>query len=177
MDYYKIKIGNLSRDLPIVAVSSNLKIASFNLLGDRELVVLLSKKLAPKIKDLDFDILVGPEVKVVPLLHELSGILGKRRYVICRKKIHGYMALPVVSVKKPSLVVDGADAKILKGKKVVVVDDVVSSGRTLGVMGELMERIGAKVVAYVTVFKQGEGVGREIDNLIYLGTLPLFRTS
>jgi adenine phosphoribosyltransferase len=177
MDYYDLKIGRLKRKLPILRVSPKVKVASFNLLGDRELVVVLGKALLPKLRKLDFDYLVGPEVKVVPLLEELSGLLGKPRYIVCRKTIHGYMVSPVVSQSKPGLVIDGEDANLLRGKKVIVIDDVVSSGRTLGVVAELMEAVEAKIIAYAAVFKQKNLPEKEIKDLIYLDTLPVFKAT
>lgn len=174
MEYHTLKIAGLERNLPIVAISPRVKIASFNLLGDKEMVEVLAKKMAKKIGGVNFDYLAGPEVKVLPLLHELSKILKKNRYIVCRKQIHGYMVSPVVSMIKPGLVIDGNDAKRLKCKKVIVVDDVVSSGRTMRVMDNLMSLVGAQIVAHIAVFKQGDREDGEMRNLIYLGKLPLF---
>ncbi len=177
MDYYTLKIGRIQRRLPIVSLGKGIKIASFNLLGDSELVNEITSRMCKKLKGIGFDYLVGPEVKVVPLLHEITQVLKKKRYVVCRKNIHGYMVSPIVSRDKPGLVLDGNDAKLLKGKKVVMLDDVVSSGRTMWVARELMQSVGAKVVAEVAVFKQGETGDEIFNNLIFLGTLPTFKSS
>ncbi len=173
MDYYTLKICGISRKLPIVSLGPKLKIASFNLLGDGELVDKLAEELADKLKKEKFDYLVGPEVKVVPLLQVMAKKLNKPRYIILRKNIMGYMTKPVTNKSKPNLVINGPDAQILKGKKVIIVDDVVSTGRTIRVVEEIMKMVGAKVVKTLAVFKQGD---EEIKvPFTYLGKLPLFK--
>lgn len=174
MNYFKLKYYNLERNLPIVSMSPKLKVASLNLLGDEELVELLAQKLKIKLKGLDFDYLVGPEVKVVPVLQELSRLLGKKKYVVCRKQIRGYMVSPVKIHSRDSLVVDGNDATLIKNKKVIIVDDVVSSGGTLHAVNQLMEKCGAKVVAKTAIFIQGKTVSENLSDLIYLAKLPTF---
>lgn len=174
MTFYRLELKGITRELPIVSMGPKIKIASFNLLGDGELVEAVSKALAKKLSKVDYDVLVGPEVKVVPLLHSLSGKLGRPRYVILRKSIMGYMVKPVSSKIKPSLVINGVDAEYLRGKKIVIVDDVVSTGRTINVVQELVESVGAKVVLSVAVLKQGEQKENIDAPFVYLGTLPLF---
>lgn len=174
MKYYTLKIGELTRKLPIVALGPKIKVASFNLLGDREMVEELAKQLYKKIRSIKFDYLVGPEVKVVPLLHELSKLLKKERYIVCRKEIHAYMQSPIKSMQKPGLVLSGTDAGLINGKKVVIVDDIVTSGRTLYVVEELMKTAEAMVVAKITVFKQGDRLHEKQKDLIFLHTLPVF---
>lgn len=177
MNFYPLKIGTIERKLPIVSLGRGIKVASFNLLGDSEMVEVIASKMARKLAKIDFDFLVGPEVKVVPLLHEITRVLNKKRYVVCRKNIHGYMVSPVASHNKPGLILDGNDAALLKGKNVVVVDDVVSSGLTMQVADELINSVGGKVVAHAAVFKQGERNNDFFRNLICLGTLPVFKSS
>jgi len=176
MDYYDLDFFGLKRKLPIVSLTPKIKIASISLLGDAELTEKAAEKLAEKLKNYQFDYLVGPEVKVVPLLYALSQKLGQKRYVVCRKSIKGYMTSPkLLKIPKGSkfnmLVLDGPDVELLKGKKVAVVDDVVSSGTTLINLGKLLNQIGAKIVVTATIFKQGE---QYQGNLIYLACLPIF---
>lgn len=176
MDYYTLKIGHITRILPIVSISPKTKVASFNLLGDRELVEHIAQDIYKRIMGVDFDYLVGPEVKVVPLLHELSKLFAKQRYVICRKNIYAYMVSPIRSKYKPELVLDGRDIAEIKGKKVIIIDDVVSSGKTFSALAELMHMAGAKIVRQLAIFKQGEVA----DNLIaveFLYSLPVFKNS
>lgn len=174
MDYYTLKINGLTRKLPLVTLGAKIKVASFNLLGDQELVDKLARILVSKFKGIDFDYLVGPEVKVVPLLHELTHILKKKRYVVCRKEIHGYMVSPIKTSFQPGLVIDGNDAKMLKGKKVIIIDDVVTSGQTISAVEELMKKSGAKVAAKFAVFKQGDRLQKFQEKLIFLYSLPVF---
>lgn len=173
MQFYDLKLLGLSRRLPILPLGPKRKIASFNLLGDRDLVNRSAGELVKKVGDIDFDFLVGPEVKVVPLLHEMANILGHDRYVVSRKSIMGYMLKPISSKTKPVLVLDGRDALLLKGKKVIIVDDVVSTGRTVKVLSELMNDIGTKVVGIASIFKQGDQLQSELNDLIYLAKLPI----
>lgn len=161
--------------MPIVSISPKLKIASFNLLGDVELVNKSAKEVARKIKGFGFDLLVGPEVKVVPLIHHLASIIKSKNYIICRKNIMGYMVKPVQSDGKNKLVLDGRDAQLLKGKKVVIVDDVVSSGRTTREIITLLKKLDARVVCVVSIFKQGDEEILDLPNFIYLAKLPLFK--
>lgn len=177
MDYYTFHFRGLTRKLLIVPLGPKLKIASLNLLGDRELVEVSAKALAQKIKDIDFDVLVGPEVKVVSLLHALSQILGQPRYIVCRKKIHGYMINPITSGRHPALVLDGPDAEFIRNKKVAIIDDVISTGRTLKVMKELVQENGGKVVVNAVIAKQGPEPLENIENLIFLTKLPLLKNN
>ncbi|OGV89470.1 hypothetical protein A2Z41_01400, partial [Microgenomates group bacterium RBG_19FT_COMBO_39_10] len=136
----------------------------------------VAKDLAKEIKKFEFDYLVGPEVKVVPLLQVLSQKLKKPRYIILRKNIMGYMTKPITNKYKPNLVLNGPDADLLKDKKVIIVDDVVSTGRTIRVVGDLMTMARAEVVAAVAVLKQGEKEEEIEPTFFYLGNLPLFGT-
>jgi len=176
MDYYDLDFFGVKRKLPIVSLTPKIKIASISLLGDTELTEKAAEKLAEKLKNYQFDYLVGPEVKVVPLLYALSQKLGQKRYVVCRKSIKGYMTSPQL-LKIPKgpkfnmLVLDGPDAELLKGKNVAVVDDVVSSGTTLINLEKLLNQVGAKIVVTATIFRQGE---QYQGSLIYLACLPVF---
>lgn len=177
MEYYTLNILGLERKLPLVSISPRIKIASFNLLGDGELVEKIAGELAEKLKNTEFDFLVGPEVKVVPLIQSLAVKLGKPRYVILRKNIMGYMVSPVLGKARPSLVLNGSDAQLLRGKKVVIIDDVVSTGRTVKTLYELMEEVDAKVVCTLAVLKQGdEPLNEDVKDLVFLATLPLFKS-
>jgi len=174
MQYYSLDFYGLKRDLPVVSLGPKVKIASVNLLGDRELVNKAAQKLSEKIEDIEFDYLVGPEVTVLPLIHELSNIFGHSRYVICRKGIKGYMVSPVKSSKEPSLVINGTDAEMIRGKKVIIVDDVVTSGRTIKALEEVLLKVDTKIVAALSIFKQGDGPIEDIDNFIFLQKIPIF---
>lgn len=175
MEYYTLNLCGLTRKLPLVSLGPRLKIASLNLLGDSELINLVAQEMVERIKYFDFDILVGAEVKILPLIYEMSRILGQERYVICRNKILGYMVQPIRTSSQKGLVLDGPDANFIKGKKIVIVNDVVSTGKTTGVIKELVKKAGAKVVAVIAIIKQGEPQIAIKKPFFYLTTLPLFR--
>lgn len=177
MEYYSLTIAGLIRKLPLVAMGPKLRIASFNLLGDGELVDAIAKELVERLKVIDFDFLVGPEVKVVPLLQVLATRLNKPRFVVLRKNIMGYMTGPVTGKTKPTMVLNGPDAQLLKGKKVVIIDDVVSTGQTIGVVSELIKSIGAEVVAVYAIIKQGTEPEKISVPFYFLATLPFFHNS
>jgi len=176
MNYYTLKIGGITRELPIVSIRANLKVASVNLLGDTELVEIIAKEIQNKLRNIKFDYFVGPEVKVVPLLHTLSRLFKSDRYVVCRKNIYGYMVSPVKSNLKNSFVINGPDINLLKGKRVVIVDDVVTTGSTFYAIEKLMEMIEAKVVAKIAVFKQGDNLHINNKDTMFISSLPTFTT-
>lgn len=181
MDFFELEICGLKRTLPVIQVGRTTKIASFSILGDVELVDKLADEIANKLKGKDFDYLVGPEVKVVPLIHGVAKRLGMKRFVVCRKSIKPYMISPVVvkplshfpKHSKP-LVLDGRDAEILEGKRVFILDDVISTGVTMRMMSYLMEKVGAEVVGYFAAIKQGEQFDN-FTNLQFLEILPIFK--
>lgn len=178
MESYQIEICGIKRNLPIVYLGPKLRIASLSLLGDVNLVSAVSREMLNRLKDVKFDYFVGPEVKVVPLLYEMTRQTGRERYIVCRKAIKGYMVKPLIlhpsnsMHKLRSLVIDGVDQELIKGKKVVLVDDVVTTGTTISAVSELMQKAGAEVVAVCSVLKQGDVT---INNLIFLGHLPVFK--
>jgi adenine phosphoribosyltransferase len=173
VETHKVQIGSISRDLPIIEVAPGVSVALLNLLGDTVLTEEAGKLLAAKLPQ---DVLVTPEVKAVPLAHVISRITGKP-YVVARKTAKPYMKTPVIrevvsiTTGKPQLlVIDGFDVDIIKGKKVAIIDDVVSTGGTLRSLSSLMEEIGGTVVATLTVFTEGDAR----DDVISLGHLPLY---
>lgn len=175
MNFYTLSICGLKRELPIVAISPKMKIASFNLLGDAELVRAAAKEMAARLRGEAFDYLVGPEVKVVPLLQEISNLLSKDQYVILRKKIHGYMVRPLSSHSPSPLVINGPDADLLTDSNVVLIDDVVSTGKTFREAETILTGIKAKVVKGVALLKQGEEPAEFNFPVEFLGHLPLFQ--
>ena len=174
MEYYTLKFAGLERKLPIVSLTPKIRVASFNLLGDAKFVQVSAKEISKILNKIEFDCLVGPEVKVVPVLQELSKILGHERYVIFRKNITGYMVEPKKSKMLPGLYLDGRDATYLKGKKVVVIDDVVTTGKTLRAVGFFLKEIGANVVYNISVFTQAGAENDLPPNFAGLSTLPVF---
>lgn len=176
-EFYRIKICGLFRDLPLFEVARGVRIAIFNILGDTELVIKTAKALAKKLPK-KAQVLVTPEVKSIPLAYELAKIL-KIPYVVARKIKKPYMtnslAHKVVSIttgKPQTIWLDGKDREILKNKKVILIDDVVSTGSTLQALRKLMIKAGAKVIAEAAVFTEGDAI--KWEKIISLGNLPIF---
>ncbi len=178
---YTLTVAGLKRELPVLQVAPDLWIASFVMLGDAQLVNVCAGALASKLAAYDFDLLVGPEAKVVPLLQSVATLLGHSRYVVCRKNLKAYMQNPVVvdaqsitTHGKQILVLDGVDVERVRGKKVAVLDDVVSTGGSLLAMEELLKEAGAETVCRAAVLKEGDFYS---GDLIYLEDLPVFTRS
>ncbi len=183
MKYYDLEICGLKRKLPLINISKNTQLASFSILGDVELVDKLADKIASELKAINFDYLVGPEVKVVPLVHGVAKRLGQKKYIVCRKSVKINMISPVILKPLPHfpkhikhLVINGVDAESVKGKKVVIIDDVVSTGVTMRMMTKLMEKVGANVVKKIVVLKQDKQFDK-IEDLIYLAEIPIFKSN
>ncbi len=177
MNFYEFHFNNIERKLPIVQLTPKVKVASFNLLGDAELVQKVAEEMVKMVSPYKFDCFVGPEVKVVPILQEMSRILKQDRYVVFRKNITGYMINPVRSKFIPGLILDGRDAQYLKGKRVIIIDDVVTTGKTLNMLNKFLKELGATIVANVAFAKQ-EGNDSELpENFLYVTSLPVFRQS
>lgn len=181
--FYQLDFYGLQRNLLVSYLSPRHKIANFNILGDVELTEKAGEKLQEELRKRDIfpDCFVGPEVKVVPLIHHMAKRFGHKRYVILRKSVKGYMSSPHIEypwetapkhVKK--LVIGLSDKEYLIGKKVVLIDDVVSTGATMDLLTKAMQKINAVVTARCSIFKQGD---RYSEDLIYLAKLPLMTTN
>lgn len=174
MQTHPVRVGDQERDLPVVNVG-DVSVALLNLLGDTALTEAAAAELVKRLPR-GVETLVTPEVKAVPLAHAMS-VRSGLPYVVARKTEKPYMVgsvkKTVVSIttgKPQELVIDGSDLPKLKGRKVAIVDDVVSTGGTLSGLIELLTEIGAEVVGTLVVFTEGE----DRDDVISLGHLPLF---
>ena len=152
-------------------------IISIVILGDCELVTAAAPLLAQKLPKVDY--LVTAEAKGIPLVHEVSRLLGLPYYIVARKSVKPYMAEPlvdeVVSIttqKAQTLCLDGKDALAVKGRRVAIVDDVISTGESLSAIERLLEKAGAEIVAKAAILAEGEAAGR--GDIIFLEELPLF---
>jgi len=173
---HPVQVGTVTRELPVVEVAPGVSIALFNMLGDTEVTEAAGKALAALIPE-GVDVLVTPEVKALGLAHVISRESGLP-YVVVRKTVKPYMVEPVarevvsITTGKPQLLVlDGFDVPKIKGHKVAIVDDVVSSGGTLASLRQIIEEVGGEVAAVVAVFTEGQ----ERPEVTALGHLPLFR--
>lgn len=180
METYTLKIFGLERKLPIIHISQKTKLANFSILGDVELVDALSDEIAAQLMSVKFDYLVCPEAKVAPLVHGVAKRLGHKHFVVCRKSVKPYMIGPIILKPLPhfpkhvkTVVINGSDVELLAHKRVIILDDVISTGFTIKMLNKLMEKIGATVVQQVVVFRQGESLP-QLPNLTYLCELPIF---
>lgn len=177
MKTFEIDIKGLKRVLPIVAVAEDLKIASFDILGDTELVTYLAPLLAEKLPEIDY--IVTAEAKGIPLIHEISKVLKMDKYIVARKSIKPYMQNPLIkkvtsitTQKEQTLCLDGKDADLLHGKRVAIIDDVISTGESVRALEELLEGAGANVIAKAALLAEGSAAER--TDIIFLEELPLF---
>jgi len=175
--HHTVQIGNVTRDLPLFQVAPGVKIAIFNMLGDSEVVETAARLLAQRAPR-DADVILVPEVKAVPLGHALSVQIGLP-YVVVRKIRKPYMVncletevTSITTGKPQTLFIDGKDRVLLAGKKVLIADDVISTGATLLGMRQLMAVADAQIVGELAVFTEGDP--SHWANVIALGNLPVF---
>ena len=176
MDYYRMKIAGLERDLPICEVNEHLDIAGFVIFGDAELTVACAKALLEKCPDFDF--IVAPEAKSIPLAHEMSRQSGKK-YFVLRKGAKLYMKKPmsvhvrsITTDKVQTLYIDSIEGEQLRGKKVLILDDVISTGESLKASEELVKMFDGEIVGEAAILAEGDAAER--DDIIFLEKLPLF---
>ncbi len=176
MKTYTLEICGLKRKLPIIPISDELSIASFVILGDTELVCRVAPELVKRLPEVDA--LVSAEAKGIPLIHEVSRIMGMN-YIVARKSVKAYMENPVIvevdsitTHGKQILCLNGIDVEKVKGKRVAIIDDVISTGASVAAVEKLVKKAGGKIVAKAAILAEGDAVNR--DDIIYLGTLPLF---
>lgn len=169
-------IAGLERHLPLCPVNDKLDIAAFVIFGDAELTVAAAAELIKKCPE--FDYIVAPEAKAIPLAHEMSRQSGKK-YFICRKGVKLYMKEPVsVHVRSittdavQTLYIDGLEGQQLKGKRVLILDDVISTGESLIAVNKLLEKFDAQIVGQAAILAEGDAADR--DDIIFLEKLPLF---
>lgn len=174
---YTVLIGDVQRQLPLFEVAPGVRIAVLNLLGDTEVVEAASRALADKLGGLEHDALVTAETKSVPLVYELARLLGKP-WVVLRKAYKPYMGETITDETHSittgalqTLHLDEKDRDLVRGRRVVLVDDVISTGSTVEAMRRLMERAGANVVGEAAMFTEGDA---DKSDAITLGHLPLF---
>lgn len=175
---YGIDIAGIHRELELFEIKPGLKIAILNILGDVELVQACAKALAEKLADTDYDLLVTAEAKSIPVAYALAVETGKP-YVILRKSYKPYMGdalqsetLSITTGKPQTLFLDEKDCGLIDGKRVVILDDVISTGSTLQGMRMLMEKANAKIVAEAAILTEGERA--KWSDVISLGHLPVF---
>ncbi len=175
---YSIEIAGLKRDLRLFEIKPGLRIAILNILGDTELVQACARELAGKLKTVEYDLLVTAEAKSIPLAYALSLETGKP-YIILRKSYKPYMGdalkaetLSITTGQPQVLILDEKDRELVMGRKVVVVDDVISTGSTLQGMRMVLDKAGANVAAEAAILTEGDRA--QWMHIHSLGHLPLF---
>ena len=175
---HPIEIAGLKRELPLFEIAPGLKIAVLNVLGDTELVEASARALDKKMPRDSYDILVTAEAKSIPIVYALSVVTGKP-YAVLRKSYKLYMGeaittetLSITTGKPQTLILDEKDSNLVKGQRVVLVDDVVSTGSTLQGMRTLMDKADANVVAEAAILTEGDKA--KWENIVALGHIPLF---
>ena len=175
---YPIEIAGIRRDLKLFTVKPGLKIAILNILGDVELVSASAKALAAKLTEISYDVIVTAESKSIPLAYALASETQKP-YVVLRKEYKSYMGnaiqwetLSITTGKPQTLYLDEKDKPLILQSRVLIVDDVISTGSTLQGMEKIISLAGAKVVGKAAILTEGECA--QWSDIISLGHLPLF---
>ena len=174
---YEIDIAGLKRELPICKVTDDLYIGAFVMFGDVELTVHCAEELLKRAPEYDY--LIAPEAKAIPLLYEMARQSGAEKYFLARKAAKAYMSgVFEVNVKSITtaavqrLIIDTADAEQIRGKRMLILDDVISTGESLRAMEELVTAAGGIVAGRMAVLAEGDAIER--DDIIVLAPLPLF---
>lgn len=175
--HYTMNIAGLTRNLPLCRVNDDLYIGAFVIFGDVELTVASARELLKRAPE--HDILITAESKGIPLVYEMARQHGENRYLIARKAAKLYMrdvfstdVTSITTANRQMLCIDGEDAAYMKGKRVLIVDDVISTGSSLIAVQKLVEQAGGIVVGKTAILAEGDAQNR--DDIIYLEKLPLF---
>lgn len=175
--FFKLKVAGIERDLPLCPLNENMCIGAFVLFGDVELTERCAEalcKIAP-----EHDVMITAESKGIPLVYAMSRIMGENKYILARKTPKLYMRDvikyeldSITTAKHQTLYLDGYDAEYMKGKRVLIVDDVISTGESLKALENLVTEAGGNIVGKMAILAEGDAIER--DDIIYLEKLPLF---
>lgn len=175
--FYHMTVAGLQRDLPICPVNNNLSIAGFVIFGDQELTVACARELLKKAPKYDY--IITAEAKGIPLAHEMARQNGDSKYILARKGPKLYMqnmfsvtVNSITTAKEQKLFLDGADAELMKGKNILIVDDVISTGESLSALEALVNKAGGNICGRMTILAEGDAQQRK--DITYLEKLPLF---
>ena len=174
---YRMQVAGLSRDLPICRVTDDLYIAGFVVFGDQELTVACARELLKRAPEYDY--ILTAEAKGIPLAHEMARQTGAQKYFLARKGPKLYMTgvfeasvKSITTAHEQKLYLDTADAELMKGKRILIVDDVISTGESLLALEALVNKAGGIIAGRMAVLAEGDAQDRE--DLIFLEKLPLF---
>ncbi|WP_420627803.1 phosphoribosyltransferase family protein [Candidatus Leptofilum sp.] len=174
---YTVQVAGITRHLQLFEVAPGVRIAIFNMLGDTIVVKATAAALAERLKETPADVLVTAEAKGIPLIYEMSALMGLP-YMVLRKSYKSYMGnalsaetVSITTGKPQTLYMDEKDTHFIKGKKVVLVDDVISTGSTLKGMEKLINQAGGQIVKTAAVFTEGDA---DWSHIVALANLPVF---
>lgn len=176
-EYYRLKVAGLERDLPLCRLNDKLKIAAFVIFGDPELTTACAAALLERAPEYDY--VITAEAKGIPLAHEMGRLDGNRKYLLARKAPKLYMknvtevsVRSITTAREQKLYIDTEDARLMKGKRILIVDDVISTGESLRALEQLVTSAGGIICGRMAILAEGDAQKR--DDLIYLEKLPLF---
>ena len=174
---YEMDIAGLKRDLPLCRISDELYIGAFVMFGDVELTIHCASELLKRAPEYDY--LIAPEAKAIPLLYEMARQTGAERYFVARKNVKAYMqgtfevhVRSITTMGVQRLVLDAEDAARIRGKRMLIIDDVISTGESLHAVEELVRQAGGIVAGRMAPLAEGDAAKR--DDIIFLAPLPLF---
>ncbi len=177
--YYEMTIAGCKRQLPLCKLNDDLMIGAFVIFGDAELTVACAAELLKKAPEYDY--LLTAESKGIPLIHEMARQHSDKKYFVARKKPKLYMTgvfevdvRSITTAGDQKLYLDTADAEIMKGKKILIVDDVISTGESLTALEKLVKAAGGEICGKMTILAEGDAQNR--DDIVYLEKLPLFNS-
>ena len=177
MKHYPLTVAGVTRSLPLCPISDTLSIAAFVIFGDQELTVACAKALLDKAPAYDY--LITAEAKGIPLAHEMARQHGDAKYMLARKAPKLYMTgvfesevKSITTQNSQRLYLDKADAALMKDKRILLVDDVISTGESLRALEALVEKAGGQICGKMAILAEGDAIKR--DDIIYLEPLPLF---
>lgn len=174
---YEMDIAGLQRELPLCRVTDDLYIGAFVMFGDVELTVHCAAELLKRAPEYDY--IIAPEAKAIPLLYEMARQSGAEKYFLARKGAKAYMTgvfevevRSITTMHIQKLVIDTADAELMRGKRILIIDDVISTGESLHAVEELVKKAGGIIAGKMAVLAEGDAARR--DDIITLASLPLF---
>ena len=174
---YEMDVAGLKRELPICKVTDDLHICAFVMFGDVELTVHCASELLKRAPEYDY--LIAPEAKAIPLVYEMARQSGANKYFVARKGAKAYMqgvfsvdVRSITTMGVQHLVLDTEDAKLIRGKRMLLVDDVISTGESLHALETLVTEAGGIVAGRMAPLAEGDAAER--SDIIYLAKLPLF---
>ncbi len=177
--YYEMTIAGCKRQLPLCKLNDELMIGAFVIFGDAELTVACARELLKKAPEYDY--LLTAEAKGIPLIHEMARQHGDKKYFVARKNPKLYMTgvfevdvHSITTAKEQKLYLDTADAELMKGKKILLLDDVISTGESLSALEQLVHKAGGIICGKMTILAEGDAQDR--DDIVYLEKLPLFNS-